>query len=137
MGVIKFHSLFEWIFISNHPIIIQEDSRAFKEHLGYREVQHRGHEEEHDERPQGMGKRGLRTSWTVHFVHGNFDLPIECVNYILVRDKYRQRLSKFVGKWLTKIDTRSCLSVYNRLEGWRVETRKRPDKTHDRVRSLD
>ncbi|KAI3742222.1 hypothetical protein L1987_59902 [Smallanthus sonchifolius] len=61
-------------------------------------VQHQGHEEEHDERPQGMRKRGLRTSWTVHYVHGNFDLPTECVNYILVRDKYRQRLSRSSGR---------------------------------------
>ncbi|KAL8236689.1 hypothetical protein R6Q59_017770 [Mikania micrantha] len=94
-------------------------------------VQHGG--EHDDQRPQGMHKRGLRTSWTIHHVDGHFDLPTECVNYILVRDKYRQRLSRYVGKRLPNVDTQKChLSVYNRLEGWRVETRKRPDKTHDK-----
>ncbi|KAK1420686.1 hypothetical protein QVD17_22492 [Tagetes erecta] len=125
------------IHTSNHPFIIQE-ARDFKEYLGCREVQHQEHDEKHVQRQQEMHKRGLRTSWTDHYVDGHFDLPFECVNYIVVRDKCRQRLSRFIGKRLTNVDARRChLSVYNRLEGWRVETRKRPDKTHDKVPSLD
>ncbi|KAI3782654.1 hypothetical protein L2E82_12707 [Cichorium intybus] len=51
---------------------------------------------------------------------------------ILVIEKYRQRLSKF-GKRPPNVETRSFpLSVHVRLEGWRVETRKRPDKTQDK-----
>ncbi|KAI3514420.1 hypothetical protein L1887_12805 [Cichorium endivia] len=90
-------------------------------------VQHQSNDQ-----PQEMHKRGLRTSWTVHYVDGHFELPSECVKYILIRDKYRQRLSKF-GKRLPNVETRMFpLSVHVRLEGWRVETRKRPDKTQDK-----
>ncbi|KAL8191767.1 hypothetical protein R6Q57_028498 [Mikania cordata] len=75
-------------------------------------LQHGG---EHDDKlPQGMYKRGLRTSLTIHHVDGHFDLLTECVNYILVRDKYRQLLSRLrprhynksgtvIGPWITGV----------------------------------
>ncbi|KAJ9548061.1 hypothetical protein OSB04_020604 [Centaurea solstitialis] len=40
-----------------------------------------------------MHKRGLRTSWTVHYVDGYFELPSECVKYILIRDKLTETSS--------------------------------------------
>lgn len=49
-------------------------------------VQHQANDQAQDH-GQDMQKRGLRTSWTVHNVEGHFELPSECVKYILVRDK--------------------------------------------------
>lgn len=49
-------------------------------------VQHQSQDQAHEQKQKGP-KRGLRTSYTVHYVDGQFELPTECVNYILIRDK--------------------------------------------------